>query len=313
MANPITTAATQLAINAAKGTLGNALKSGSIGAAAIALNALQSQINPAIQNNYTTNNLTQFPFDLPNINGEKYCILFQFYQYNRPSILYPPTLTPYGAIALPIPSDLLDKSSISYSEEGSNLTMGVALENTGKNVATPSVTSGGIADLLSGLGIDAANALASKANVQKSLAFAGVAQNPFLSIQLNAPTYKRHVFTWTLIAETPQDVETLNYILNKIRYHSLVGINSTTGGVLLNYPDMCIPTLIPQGYMYDFKQCVVENLQISYAPGETPSFNTKNAPNAINLTVQLLEVEIWTKEDIAGGALNAVTPYASGA
>jgi hypothetical protein len=77
---------------------------GSLAAGAVTLiNAMINNApNRSVPNNYTTNNLTQFPYDLPVINGQTFCILFQFYQYNRPSILVPPTLTPYGAIALSI-------------------------------------------------------------------------------------------------------------------------------------------------------------------------------------------------------------------
>lgn len=306
-----------------------------LGLAAIMDGVVGNAFNPVQQNSYTTNNLTQFPSDLPRINDQMYCILFQFYQYNRPSILNPPTLNPYGAIALPLPADMVDQSAMSYSEETSGLAVGAALEafNAGGN--SPSVASvlmnlgEAAAGFSTGAGIQGINNFATKLGgdplaANKALAFAGVAQNPFLSVLFNSPTFKRHVFSWTFIPETPQDVENLNYILNKFRYHSMPDVNTTTGGLLLNYPDMCIPTIVPSGYMYDFKQCVVEGMSINYAPGDTPAFNTKNAPNAVKLTIKLLEIEYWVKSDLlnassdfgnsaASNALFGQAPYGSAA
>jgi hypothetical protein len=95
----------------------------------------------------------------------------------------------------------------------------------------------------------------------------------------------------------------LNYILNKFRYHSMPDVNSTTGGLLLTYPDMCIPKIIPSGYMYDFKQCVIESMVINYAPGDTPALTPKNAPNAVKFTVKLLEIEYWIRSDLQNASV----------
>jgi len=310
-----------------------------LGAAAAAIIA-KIPNNPDLQDQtpYSTNILKTYPSDLPliktptNPNGEVFCMLLSFYQYQRPSILVAPTLVPYGAIALPIPSSLIDQSRQSFSEETSSPAVGSALENYGgggisaifKNIGLglENVASGGSIGGISA----AAGAAARDPNViNKALAFKGVVQNPFLSMLYNSPTFKRYSFSWTFIPETVQDTETLNYIFNKIRFHSFPDINSTIGGVLLNYPDMVRPTLLPSGYMFDFKQCVVEGVSINYAAGDTPSFTTKNAPSAYQMTLNLIEIEFWTKSDLAitnsnfgpfggGGVLNSIngfTPYGS--
>ena len=222
---------------------------------------IQKQEVTTGSNLYTTNNLTQFPADLPVISGQTFCILFKFYQYNRPSILVAPTLTPYGAIALPIPADMLDQSAASYSEEGSDLMVGAGLENFSGSVAGAISAA---SNALAGSGIDAVNKIATNIGdpnaANKVLQMRGVAQNPFLSVLFNAPTFKRHIFNWTFIPESQQDTENLNYILNKFRYHSMPDVLSSTGGLMLTYPDMCVPKIIPSGYLYDFKQCVIGSL-----------------------------------------------------
>jgi len=303
-----------------------------LGAGAIAIldGLIGNRLTPVPTNNYTINGLSQFPSDLVQINDQMYCIMFQFYKYNRPSILVPPTLIPYGSIALPLPADMIDNSAQSYSEEASSAAVSAALESIPSNVGSwddvnqllTSAVAGTEKAGLNTIGA-AATALGDNQTTARILQFGGVAQNPFLSVLYNSPTFKRHVFQWTLIPETPQDTEKLNYILNKFRYHSMPDLNSTIGGLLLNYPDMCIPTITPAGYMYDFKQCVIEGMSINYAPGDSPSFNTNQAPNAIKLTIKLLEIEYWIKSDLLtapgfGGAPTAnfggnLAPYGSAA
>jgi hypothetical protein len=316
----------------------------SVGAGAVTIlnGVIGNAFNPSLTNPYTANSLSLFPNDLPLIDGQLFCILFQFYKYNRPSILVSPTLIPYGGIALPLPADMIDQSALSYSEEQGATAVNAALENfsgasgTNGNVASviqefsqAAVGVGSVASAAAAqAGVNAISNIAALSGDPKAagklLQFAGVAQNPFLSVMFNAPTFKRHVFAWTFIPETSQDTEALNFILNKFRYHSMPDVNTSTGGILLNYPDMCIPVITPAGYMYDFKQCVIEGMSINYAPGDTPSFNTKNAPSAVKLTIKLLEIEYWVKSDLLSGtadfgsstATNALfgqAPYGSAA
>jgi hypothetical protein len=303
-----------------------ALTAFTIGAGAIALmdGLLGNNLTPVATNNYTINGLTKFPADLAQIDGQMYCILFQFYKYNRPSIMVAPTLIPYGSIALPLPADMIDNSAQSYSEEASSAAVSAALENIPSNVGSWAGVSQAVTAFLAGdakAGINGISNLGTKLGDSQTTArilqFGGVAQNPFLSVLYNSPTFKRHVFSWTLIPETADDTEKLNYILNKFRYHSMPDVNNTIGGLLLNYPDMCIPTITPAGYMYDFKQCVIEGMSINYAPGDSPAFNTSQAPNAIKLTIKLLEIEYWVKSSLlnttSGPSAGNIGPYGSAA
>ena len=268
--------------------------------------AIAAGILPTATTNsdYNQNKLTSYPSNLPIINGETFCIIFPFYKYNRPSILVPPVLSPLGSIALPIPSDLMDQSSISYSEESLGLVVGAALEGINvKAGITEQNTVGTISGILSGISdqaaLNAIGKLTGLPNAAKAaLQMGGLAQNPFLTVLFNAPTFKRHIFTWTLIPENAQDSATLKYITNKFRFHSLPDIAGAGAGSLLTYPDMCIPKILPDGNLYDFKQCVVESMVINYAPGDVPAFFPTNAPNAVKLTLRLLEIEYWTKGDI---------------
>ena len=271
---------------------------------------------------------------MPVINNEQFAILFQFYSYNRPSIVNPPTLFNIGSVALPLPAQLQDRLQLGYSEEGSGPTVGAALEQATALISSGNSISeivGNIVKNASGIGdallagaadtaatsvVNAAGNLTGTSNVAgKLLQLAGVAQNPFLTILFNAPVFKRHIFTWTFIPETINDSTVLKFITNKFRYHSLPNLSSYTGktGLLLTYPDMCVPLLLPSGFMYDMKTCVIESVIINYAPGDTPAFFPKsNAPNTIQMTLSLLEIAYWLKGDLTNDTpWSKVFPYGS--
>jgi hypothetical protein len=268
-----------------------------------AVNIAKSYIQAPASVAYNQNAITYYPHDLQNNKGTTFGMIFNFYSYDRPSIYNPPNLNPIGSIVLPLPSELTDKSSLDYSTDNSESIIGAATnlaagkktvnaENTAKavGIGLAAAAQGGISAIV--------NKLAGSDVSGKVLQLAGVAQNPFLTVLFKAPTFKRHTFNWQFIPENSQDTETLKFILNKLRYHSLPDM---TGGIYLTYPDMVKPVIFPRGYMYDFKHCVIESIQINYAPGDTPSFHAGiNAPNAINLTISFLEIEYWLKGDIVG-------------
>jgi hypothetical protein len=257
-------------------------------------------------NIFNSKSLLVFPYNLPSIADQNFCIIFQFYKYNRPSILYPPTLENYGAIALPLPSDLNDSLKLSYDESSrSSPIIGAALENS-KNITgamsnienNVTAVAEGALSAVGVAGLQAINNQVGSSTVAKILQMAGLAQNPFLSVLFNCPVFKRYTFKWTFIPERESDSIMLRNILDKFRYHSLPDIANTLGGSLLTYPDMVVPKIIPDKYMFDMKQCVIEDVSINYAPGETVAFFPSMAPNAIQLTLNLLEIEFWVKTDL---------------
>jgi len=250
-----------------------------------------------------------YPHDL----NQQFCLLLEFSSYNRPSMLSPAATSPIGNIALPIPNELVDRQQLQYTEDQMGAIMGTALNQLSAGSQTrEAIKQGGISGLgniagalgeaaLKQAGVNAldtlGNSLGAKNLTNNALSLGGLAQNPFLTVLFRTPMFKRYTMTWTFAPETEADTNQLKYIINKIRYHSLAG--STFGGTLLTYPDMVKPHLLPTGYQFDFKFCVVENLLVNYVPGDTPSFNSRTlAPSAIRLTLNLLEIELWFKDDI---------------
>jgi hypothetical protein len=275
-------------------------------AALYAAEVLRNLSTPAPQNLYTAPQNFIFPGDLPQTSNNRSGMIFQFYQYNRPSVLTTPVLNPIGTITLPLPSQLQDHQQLNYEETNfaASPALGGALDaasgdggTAGKAAAIAEALAVGVgANVTAGL----ADGLTAQLNAKaKALQLGGLAQNPFLTVLFNSPSFKRHSFSWSFIPENAKDAATLNFILNKFRYHSLPDISDGTSGLLLTYPDMVKPFIVPSGFMYDFKYCVIENMIIDYAPGATPNFQGSTmAPSAIKFTVNFLEIEYWIKSNI---------------
>jgi hypothetical protein len=102
-----------------------------------------------------------------------------------------------------------------------------------------------------------------------------------------------------------QESNTAREIIQTFRSNMLPALAPNAGGTLLTYPNMAIINLYPdETLLYKFKPCVVEALTVNYAAGGQPSFfKGTNAPTHIELSITLLEIEYWLKEDIENNAL----------
>lgn len=278
------------------------------------INSLSGVTN---NNAYTTLQTTVFPSDLLRSSSQNnFYMLFNFYQYQRPTVQTPVFANPIGKIVLPLPSNLQDSQSIDYARGESNPAIGAALDGmVNAYRQSGSVTSkiyNGVSDTLTGASTEGSiafintslNTLAVKNGANKGLQVTGLAVNPYMTILFNAPSFKRHIFTWKFIPNNQQEADTLKYIINKFKYHALPDTNSATAGTLLQYPDMVRPIIAPAGYTYSFKYCVIEKIISNYSPGNSPSFvgSVIPSPSAIEFTIELLEIEYFLKKDLRDGS-----------
>lgn len=280
-----------------------------------------------------------FPEDLvsPDI-GRNFYIDIQFQRYQRRSIFQQPILQATGGIQLPIPNNLRDQMNANWSEAKGGA-VGAGIEQFLKESNNDTATQG-----IGGLNLDTAgkfskaavsglqsasitatsnllNSLDASTAAQTTQTF-GLAQNPFMTMLYNGPTYKSHTFEWTLAPRNPSETETLKSIILALKSNMLPSM-SDSAGILLTYPNMAIVTIYPTGYLYDFKMCVVKDLSINFAPSGPSFFRNSSAPTQVILSVTLQEIEYFLKEDIidnsargnpgatsdAGPARSQVRPY----
>lgn len=294
--------------------LGNALRAApaiaGLAAAgdAVALFDEQATLAGAFQQNL------KFPSDL---NADVPYISMQFKEYTRRSIYDRPFYNEVMKINLPIPSNLVEQTDIQYAtNENLGSVMGSIVEAVGA-AGTGTAANIARAPLIAGAGIGAgaapsaiASAIASAAGLPVSATqgaisevtraasvLTGITTNPFQAVLFKSPQFRSHQFSWTFIPKSRAESEVINNIVQTFRYHSLPGI-SNLGGVFFSYPEILEINFRPTDtYLYKFKPCVVDTISVNFAPNQPSFYKTSLAPTAIQFSIKVQEIEIWTKAD----------------
>jgi hypothetical protein len=55
-----------------------------------------------------------------------------------------------------------------------------------------------------------------------------------------------------------------------------------------------------EGYMYNFKRCMVNSFSANYAGGGAAAFVEGGRPAVVTLSMSLTEMEIWTTDEFGG-------------
>ena len=254
----------------------------------------------------------EFPNDLTTTTPFYISFLFQI--YIKRSINNSPFLRSRGTIRLPIPDNLSDVTSVTYStEKGLTPAIGAGLDefagrnrqesdfNNLRTIAAASITAGGLATLQNNVGglADAARA------------YSGVTLNPYQTVLFEKPNFKTHTFTWKLIPKNEVESNTIRNMIRTFQYHTLPGV-SESPGLFFTFPSMVTVSLFPSSqYLYRFKPCVIKAVKVSYAE-TTPSFyRGTNAPTAITIALELTEIEYFTNKDYTGNSFDDNTALAS--
>lgn len=249
----------------------------------------------------------RFPIDLKTAY-----IHMQFSKYVRRSITDQPFYNPENSIRLPIPKELTDTVSVNYTTDELGPGIGAAVDalagtsldfssregvfNTFGSLQTQSTT------LFAGIGAEALRQIAGGTQIANNFrsgfsALSGLTINSFQTILFKAPNFKKHRFSWRLIPKNEEESRDIETILSLFKYHMLPGI-SASGGVFFSYPEILKIKLFPKDeYLYKFKPCVVDSVSVNYAPNGPSFYRSSGAPTAVDFSVNLQEIEIWTKED----------------
>lgn len=292
--------------------VGSAIIGGALalGGAAIIGSAFYKTPDVIKQSKYLGN--MTFPNDLIDPAASRnYYMAIQFVEYQRRSIFNQPFMQATGGVYLPIPNNLKDTQQVTYEESQADAATGAGIEAAlqGRNgVGGSSLSSispvAGIAGIATGAATKAVGNIASGLGIdtQQALQLGGLAQNPFLTILFKSPNFKRHTFSWKLSPNNNQESNTLRDIIQTFRSNMLPALQPNAGGTLLAYPNMAIITLYPNNaYTYLFKPCVIENMTVDFAPNGIPSFyKNTDAPTEVTISLSLLEIEYWLKEDVEG-------------
>lgn len=218
-----------------------------------------------------------FPNDLVQGTREFYtAISFMSYNY---SLTSGGAIQFNGDIKLPIPRKLNDNEVIIWEEWSGMQTMQQIAGNAGR--------IGGFLNSWAG------SAVAGAAEYGQ-IRF-GQALNPFQFMMFKRPGFKEHVLQWQLAPNTQQESDSLKKIINKCKKAALPSAGAMTG--LMKYPDIAMVSFRPSQYLYKLKPCAIVSVQVDYTGAGMPSFFKSGAPTIVNLTLQLKEIELWSKDN----------------
>jgi hypothetical protein len=225
----------------------------------------------------------------------------RFSAYRRRSINEQPFYESQMQIRLPIPDGLVEQTNVTYNKESLGSVTGSLVEAASQGIPTNLTEVGtqlGTATV--GAGAQAIQNLATQAPgaLNAISALSGIAANPFQTMLFKSPEFRSHTFRWKFAPEDVSETNELRDIINTFKYHSLPGI-SAASGVFFSYPEILEINFRPSDeFLYRFKPCVVESINVNFTPGSSPSFfSGTKAPTAVNIELRVQEIEIWTKAD----------------
>jgi hypothetical protein len=258
----------------------------------------------------TTVKTYKYPLDLP----KNYHFNMMFGEYDRDVALsIEPVVANDLMISLPLPANLIDATSLDYSnvELGalggemlqSFLRVANAYENGDVFQQLKQETNGLVQNLVGKNG-DLRQVLARRlvSSVSPTLGSAfdittGATLNPHMAVAFNNVKLRTFTYAWKMSPNSPDESAELQNIIAQIQARSLP---KKQGKLLLRYPNQCLLEIVPDGVskLFAFKPCVVTGVNVNYAPQGTPSFfKGTQLPVEIDLAISFQEIQIRTAED----------------
>jgi hypothetical protein len=272
-----------------------------------------------------------FPSDL----GDDYYISFNAFKYTseRPEELKR-TFLPNRHIKLPLPSNLTDSYSSSYSSEnlfaaGNALKEFVSSEINNKN-GTNSLQAAGsrLSDpnYVANLGISALEALQKNAGkIAAGVAVQGLsgAGGPLFnaaksSLQLTANPFPVMIFQgtgfkppftfdYTFYPESYEEAETIKSIIGLFRKNMLPELMKGNRSILKT-PAIFEIKVTPSDILRRYKRCVLTNMGVSYSPSgisfiKDSEESSRVNPTATSLSLTFQEIEVWLGDDYSSSEL----------
>lgn len=259
--------------------------------------------------------LLQYPTDLP-----KYYMGFKIMSYSRNDLMSVAQTSTLNQICLPFPDQMVDTNQVAYDQVKFSATIGAAV-NAGFPIAKQAVNNaaGGNPALqgitpeqskkfttgtLEGLGEDALKGVFGSDGIGVQGA-AGYSPNYFLTVVLSGPQYKRYSLSWTFAPRSPAESAALRQI-NRV-FSDAQAPGMTQNQTLFTFPRVFQNYFAPNpGFLYQFKPSVLINYSVNYTPGGMPSMkqnngdpilNGWNAPTAMRVQADFLELEFWLRGD----------------
>lgn len=169
-----------------------------------------------------------------------------------------------------------------------------------------------------------ANMLAKRAGGLGQIAFSqayGVVQNPMLEVLYSSPSFRTFRFDFQFYPRDEKEAKEVQDIIQRLRFHQAPEVATNFGNGFFMVP----PSEFDISFYYNgiinpnipkISTCVLESLDVDYAPGGFSAYEVPNQkasvggtgmPVAIRLSLQFKETEIMTKTSISTDRLSKQT------
>lgn len=268
---------------------------------------VDTSLNPLVLKPAKPVNLMKYPSDLP----DSFQIIFHFGEYTSEVALRNWYVNHDLSIALPLPGNLVDTTSLGYSS--TNLgAIGGELLGLLTNIAKQSDWIQAARDEVNQavrnpgrLPKDISTVFARRvlSGVSPTLGTAfdlatGSTPNPHIAVSFTNVNLRTFTYTWKMSPNSIEESMALEDIIRTINTRILPRKDGSN--FMLSFPNHCQVLMQPAtiGNAFKFKPCVVESFNVNYAPNGIPStFMGTNLPTEIEMSMTLKEVQIRTSED----------------
>lgn len=215
-----------------------------------------------------------FPNDLINTTGRNFHTQIQFVQYSIfQQINYMGSYAlPSGGMKLPIPLKINDNLLLQWSPVSLTDSAMGAFGSVGKGAGLIAQLGGAVVP-------------------------GGLALNPLMFLLFQRPEYRQFSLSWML---TPRNEKESNTIKDIVTTCKRAASPDRFGPFLMTYPLVALIKMHPNdifGHVV-FKPCIITSVQASYTAAPTPAFHKNGAPSAVSLTLNLMEMQFWFRNEI---------------
>jgi hypothetical protein len=239
----------------------------------------------------------RFPADIDTID---YWLQFSIFAYSRENRNTSATRSTLGTITLPMPSNLQTSYQADY--EGASLTdrdivTREALKNASINMSWVDIIKS--FDWKSVItetpALAARTALDSVGGPGAALAL-GVTRNPCLAAIYKGSSFRVHNFEYKFSIRSQAESDTLNSIIQVLKYAQAPDTSTAYSNYLFTYPDECTVAFHYPQYLFTIGPSVFQHVTVNYHGAGFPSyFQGSHAPVEVSLSIQIMETNIVTK------------------
>jgi len=272
----------------------------------------------------------------------KYYTRITIGKYQRPKPFESPQFTNTMVVFLPIPNELRDDTSISYTNMNLETVGDFINGNVGSGIGAALLRKSG--DIITGAAGIAGNALAAAAGaatrsdavesavggavnavgslfpaeqitsaIQQSF---GKAPNPNPSVAFQGPVLRDFSYTWAFYPKNKQESIAIDRLIKELKKRALPRNWANKSAAILDYPDMCQINFYPwdnggvapwfwsDNSIIRYKKCVMQGVNVNYNPFGTPAFfEDSTLPVSYQLTISFREIEYMLSHDWESVAL----------